>query len=274
MLKMPPRELALASAQSAARPLLPGAGADVEASMLDAVSHGSGLATPDRRDASDSLARPHDPAADPGPELRALFNPFSTAAEQFRSLRCQLSLRMGAPVAGHGQVVAVVGSARGEGRSFIAANLAVSMAQRGGRVLLVDADLRRPRLHRLFGLRAADGLALMLDGRADYRSVRPVAQVPGLHLLPAGAPPAHPLELVERPEFALVMRQLRLRFSHIVVDTPAAADGPDAAVVAANCDAGLLVVQRHHSKMDALQRLLDAMRLAGTPLAGAVLNER
>jgi protein-tyrosine kinase len=271
MLKMPPRELALASATRAARPFLPGAGADVEASMLDAVGQGSGLATPDT---GDMHTRPQDPAADPGPELRALFNPFSPAAEQFRSLRCQLSLRMGAPVAGHGQVVAVVGSARGEGRSFIAANLAVSMAQRGGRVLLVDADLRRPRLHRLFGLRAADGLALMLDGRADYRSVRPVAQLPALHLLPAGAPPAHPLELVERPEFALVMRQLRLRFSHIVVDTPAAADGPDAAVVAANCDAGLLVVQRHHSKMDALQRLIDAMRLAGTPLAGAVLNER
>lgn len=251
---LPPRELALAAA----------------------------AATPERHELGDTVfgddahavAPIDDPAADPGPELGALFNPFGPAAEQFRTLRCELAMRLGAPVAGHGQVIAVVGTERGEGRSFVAANLAVSMAQRGGRVLLVDADLRRPRLHRLFGLRAADGLALMLDGRADYRSVRPVAQRAGLFLLPAGAPPAHPLELVERPEFALVMRQLRLRFSHIVVDTPAASEGPDATVVAGSCDAGLLVVQRHRSRMAALQRLLDALRLAGTPLSGAVLNAR
>jgi protein-tyrosine kinase len=211
---------------------------------------------------------------DPGPELGALHNPFGRVAEQFRSLRSQLSLRLGAPLPSHGQVLAVVGAARGEGRSFIAANLAVSMAQRGGRVLLVDADLRRPRLHRLFGLRAAIGLASMLDGRADYRAVRAVSQLPALHLLPAGAPPAHPLELVERPEFALVMRQLRLRYTHVVVDTPAAEDGPDAALVSANADAALLVVQRHHSRMTALRQLLDALQLAGTPVAGAVANAR
>ncbi len=219
-----------------------------------------------------ALAVADEPAAEPGPELRALFNPFSAGAEQFRVLRSRLSLHMGAPAAGHGQVVAVVGAERGVGRSFVAANLAVSMAQRGGRVLLVDADLRHPRLHRLFGLRAADGLASMLDGRADYRSVRAVASLPALHLLTAGAPPAHPLELVERPEFALVMRQLRLRFSHIVLDTTAACDGPDAAIVAGNADAALLVVQRHRSSMSALHRLQQALHLAGTAVVGAVDN--
>ncbi|MDZ7590578.1 MAG: CpsD/CapB family tyrosine-protein kinase [Rubrivivax sp.] len=213
-----------------------------------------------------------EPAVDPGPELRALFNPFTAAAEQFRTLRSQLSLHMGAPVAGRGQVLAVVGAERGVGRSFVAVNLAVSMAQRGGRVLLVDADLRHPRLHRLFGLRAADGLAAMLDGSADHRSVRAVAPLPALHLLGAGVPPVHPLELVERPEFALVMCQLRLRFSHIVLDTPAACDGPDAAIVSANADGALLVVQRHRSEMAALQRLQQALHLAGTAVVGAVDN--
>jgi capsular exopolysaccharide synthesis family protein len=219
-----------------------------------------------------ALASAAEPAAEPGPELRALFNPFSAGAERFRQLRSQLALHMGAPVAGHGQVLAVVSAERGVGRSFVAANLAVSMAQRGGRVLLVDADLRHPRLHRLFGLRAADGLASMLDGRADYRSVRAVAPLPALHLLTAGAPPAHPLELVERPEFALVLRQLRLRFSHIVLDTPAACDGPDAAIVSGNADGALLVVRRHRSQMSALHRLQQALHLAGTPIVGAVDN--
>jgi protein-tyrosine kinase len=249
MLKMPTRELSLA------RP--------VPAPVPPAVA--------DSRLMAEAAT---EPAAEPGPELRALFNPFGAGAEQFRALRCQIGLRMGAPVAGHAQVLAVVGTERGEGRSYVAANLAVSMAQRGGRVLLVDADLRRPRLHRLFGLRAADGLGSMLDGRADYRSVRTVASLPALHLLPAGAPPAHPLELVERPEFALVMRQLRLRFTHIVLDTPAASEGPDAVVVAANADAALLVAQRHHSRLKALHRLQKSLHLCGTPIIGAVFNQR
>ncbi len=251
MLTKTPPELALASSRPAPR------------GALDTTTFSESLAG--------TLA---EAATDPGPELGALHNPFGRVAEQFRVLRSQLSLRLGAPLPSHGQVLAVVGAARGEGRSFIAANLAVSMAQRGGRVLLVDADLRRPRLHRLFGLRAAIGLASMLDGRADYRAVRAVSQLPTLHLLPAGAPPAHPLELVERPEFALVMRQLRLRYTHVIVDTSAAQDGPDAALVAANADAAVLVVQRHHSRMDALRQLLAALELAGTPVTGAVANTR
>lgn len=241
------------------------------------------LARPVPRQAGDTAAFPDtgagplvpaEPTAEPGPELRALSNPFSAAAEQFRALRSEVALRLGHPAVGHGQVLAVVGAERGVGRSFVAANLAASMAQRGGRVLLVDADLRNPRLHRMFGLRAADGLASMLIGRGDLLGLHTVAALPSLHLLPAGAPPAHPLELVERAELALVLRQLRLRFTHIVLDTPAACDGPDAALVAAHADAALLVVQRHGSRMAALHRLQQALHLAGTPLAGAVFNQR
>jgi protein-tyrosine kinase len=212
-------------------------------------------------------------AAEPGPELAALCNPFGRSAEQFRALRCQLALRLGQPVAGQAQVLSVVGAERGVGRTWVAANLAVSMAQRGGRVLLVDADFRRPQVHRLFGLRAAVGLASMLDGRADYRCLRALPQVHGLHLLPAGAPPAHPLELIERSEFGLVMRQLRLRYTHIVVDTAAGSDGPDAAVVAALGDASLMVLRRHRSPLAGVQALQAALRVAGKPVVGVVFNE-
>jgi capsular exopolysaccharide synthesis family protein len=215
-----------------------------------------------------------EPQAEPGPELRVLRNPFASAAEQFRALRSELLLRMGTPVPAHGQVLAVVGAERGVGRSFVAANLAASMAQRGSHVLLVDADLRRPRLHRFFGLRAADGLAAMLSGGEAGRCVRPVAALPALHLLPAGAPPAHPLELLERPELAFVLRELRQRYTHIVLDTAAACESPDAALVAAHADAALLVVQRHRSATADLRRLQQQLHLAGTAVVGAVFNRR
>jgi capsular exopolysaccharide synthesis family protein len=220
-----------------------------------------------------ALAVP-EPTAQPGPDLRVVHNPFGAMAERFRVLRGELALRLGTPLPAHGQVLAVVGAERGVGRSFVAANLAASMAQRGGRVLLVDADLRSPGLHRLFGLRTAEGLASMLCGRDELAGVHGVASLPALHLLPAGAPPAHPLELIERAEFAFALRRLRLRFSHIVLDTSAGCDGPDAALVAAHADAALVVVQRHRSPMDGLLRLRDALHRAGTSLAGAVVNDR
>jgi protein-tyrosine kinase len=217
---------------------------------------------------------PTEPGAlEPAAGLSSLFDPFGRSAEQFRALRVQIGLRMGRAAAGQGQALAVVSPAHGDGRSWLAANLAASMSQRGGRVLLIDADLRRPRLHRLFGLRNAAGLATMLEGRADYRCLRVVPQVPGLHLLSAGASGGHPLELLERPELALVLQQLRLRFAQIVVDTAASESGPDATVVASCCDASVLVARRHKTRTADARRLVDALALAGKPVAGVALND-
>jgi protein-tyrosine kinase len=210
----------------------------------------------------------------PGPELASFFDPAGRTAEQFRSLRCELGLSLGAPAAGQGQAVAVVGAARGEGRSWVAANLALSMARRGGRVALVDADLRHPRLDRMFGLRAEVGLATMLEARSDYGCMRPVTSVPGLYLMPAGAPTSHSLELLERNGLALVLRQLRTRFTHIVIDTPAAELGPDAVVVASHCDGSLIVARNHHSPLPELHRLKDAIQRVGATVAGVAINER
>lgn len=201
------------------------------------------------------------------PELPTLTDPFGAAAERFRSLRSQLA----AP--GPGALLAVTSLDRGDGRSWCAANLAISMAQRGGPVLLVDADLRSPRQHHIFGLRQPAGLSALLDGRADLGVIHAVPQVPGLYLLSAGAPPPNPLELLERPAFEHLLADLGQRFSQVVLDTPAAARCADAAVLAAHARQTLLVLRRHVSRQDGAQHFVQTLARRGATVAGVMLNE-
>lgn len=206
-----------------------------------------------------SLAR-----RDDNPELVTLNEPFSERAEAFRALRSQLGLRpFGAEktrAQGPQGVWAVISPDGGDGRSYCAANLAVTLAQRGDKTLLVDADLRQPRQHQIFGVDGAGGLSSVLAGRGSARAVRPVPPLPGLSLVPSGAIPPNPLELVERPLFGLLLQEWAADFDHVVVDTPAAAHGADAGVIGAQCGAALLVVRRNRARMADLRALLQSLQ--------------
>jgi chain length determinant protein tyrosine kinase EpsG len=208
-----------------------------------------------------------------GDELVALVDPFGARAEHFRSLRSQLMMRVFAGAAPQ-PALAVISPDVGDGRSYCAANLAVVLAQLGGRTLLVDADLRSPRQHALFQLDNRAGLSSILSGRSDQGAIQPVAAVPSLFVLTAGTTPPNPLELVERASFGLLMRELTAKFDHVVIDTPAAVHGADASVVAARAGAALVVARKDKSRFATLQELVASF--AGTPaqLAGVVFNER
>lgn len=206
------------------------------------------------------------------PELSALNQPFGVQAESFRAIRSQLMMRL----FNEGQerrAIAVVSPDSGDGKTFFAANLAVVLAQLGGRTLLVDGDLRHPRQHDVFGLANQAGLSGILSGRAEAKVIQQVAGVPSLFVLPVGITPPNPLELVERPAFGLLIRELLSKFDHVVVDTPAACYGSDAAVIAARCGAALVVARKDQGRVPALQDLVA--NLAETPavLAGVVFNE-
>jgi protein-tyrosine kinase len=207
-----------------------------------------------------------------GRELVMLAQPFSRQAEALRAIRNRLTRD-----AGRGdrtaQAIAVVSPGRRDGKTFLAANLAVALAQRGGRTVVVDADLRGPRLHELFELEAGSGLAGVLAGRADLQALRPVAGVPGLSVLPAGQVPPNPLELIERPAFAQLLGTLQARFDHVIVDTPAATWGADPFAVADRCQAALLVARRDRVTMAALQTLVATLGEGPARLAGMVVNE-
>ncbi len=206
------------------------------------------------------------------PELVALNQPFSVQAESFRAIRSQIIMRL----FNEGQerhAIAVVSPDSGDGKTYFAANLAVTLAQLGGRTLLVDADLRGPRQHEVFGIDNSAGLSGILSGRAESKVIQQVAGVPSLFVLPVGITPPNPLELVERPAFGLLIRELLSKFDHVVVDTPAAQYGSDSAVIAARCGAALVVARQGKSQVVSLQDLVANLAETPAKLVGVIVNE-
>jgi len=205
-------------------------------------------------------------------ELVALVQPFARQSEVFRAIRSQVIMRVFQPGEPR-RAIAVISPNSGDGKTFFSANLAVSLAQLGGRTLLVDADMRGPRQHELFGLDNGVGLSHILSGRAQTRSIQQVSGVPSLFVLPVGITPPNPLELVERPALALLMRELVSKFDHVVVDTPAAIYGSDFSVIAARCGAALLVARKNAARVGDLQELTTMLDGSPAKLTGVVMNE-
>ena len=206
------------------------------------------------------------------PELVALNQPFGVQAESFRAIRSQIMMRL----FNEGQerrAIAVVSPESGDGKTFFSANLAVTLAQLGGRTLLVDADMRGPRQHQVFGLSNNAGLSGILSGRAESKVIQQVPGVPSLFVLPVGITPPNPLELVERPAFGLLVRELLSKFDHVVVDTPAAQYGSDCAVIAARCGAALVVARQNKSSVNSLEELVSNLAETPAKLAGVIFNE-
>ena len=206
------------------------------------------------------------------PELVALNQPFGVQAESFRAIRSQIMMRL----FNEGQdrrAIAVVSPDSGDGKSFFSANLAVTLAQLGGRTLLVDADMRGPRQHQIFGIDNNAGLSGILSGRAESKVIQQVAGVPSLFVLPVGITPPNPLELVERPAFGLLIRELLSKFDHVVVDTPAAMYGSDCAVIASRCGAALVIARQDKSRIDHLEELVSNLAETPAKLAGVIFNE-
>lgn len=204
------------------------------------------------------------------PELVTLNQPFSAQAEMFRALRSQLISRVFG--VGDRRALAVLSPARGDGRSYVAANLAVVLAQLGGRTLLIDADLRFHRQQQIFALENRAGLSAILAGRSRTRVIQAVEGAPSLYVLPVGVTPPNPLELIERQAFALVIQELSSKFDYVVVDTPAAEVGADAAAIAARCGSGLLVVRQGHSRSAAVRELVDSLSGSPAKVAGLMIN--
>jgi chain length determinant protein tyrosine kinase EpsG len=207
------------------------------------------------------------------PELVTLNQPFSVQAESFRAIRSQMMMRVFIESEGPRPALAVVSPDTGDGKTYFAANLAVALAQLGGRTLLVDADMRGPRQHEVFSLTNNAGLSGILSGRAESQVVQQVSGVPSLFVLPVGITPPNPVELVERPAFGLLVRELTSKFDHVIVDTPALVYGSDATVIAARCGSAIVIARRNESRVGALQDLVAI--LSGTPakLAGVIMND-
>lgn len=206
------------------------------------------------------------------PEVVVAFKPFSNAAEEMRALRSQLMLRGFGTPEGR-KMLSVVSAQSQDGRSFIAANLAVAFAQQGQRTLLVDADFRKPRQDKLFRTPNSAGLAGILAGRVGTEVLSPIAALPGLSVLAAGALPPNPQELISKPAFAQLLQNAIRAFDVVLVDTPAAAAASDAEIIAARAGASLVVARKHKSLLGATRTLAQQLQQGGVVLVGSVLNQ-
>ena len=213
--------------------------------------------------------------------LVTLEQPNSPAAESYRTLRARM-----ARLAGQLDInsVMVVSAGVGEGKSTTAANLAVVLSETGKDVLLVSADLRRPRVHQFFGLPNKSGLAnLLTDASPADKGRRPVADTkqtaselwsvaPHLWVILSGPPPPHPSALMDSDAMRQFLKQQRDLFDFIVLDCPPALVVADALALAPLADAVLVVADAKESDRDAVGRLKEEIEQVGGRIVGAVLN--
>ena len=205
-------------------------------------------------------------------ELVAAYQPASRPVEQLRGLRSQLMLRWFDTEAER-KGLAIVSAGQKEGRSYIAANLAIVFSQLGKRTLLVDADMRLPRQHQLFNLGKRAGLSDMLAGRAGPEAVVGISALQDLSVLPAGAIPPNPQELLGRQEFSKLLQSLGEDFDVIIIDTPPASECSDAHTVAVRAGAALMVARQNRSSVPQMAHLTQGLREFGVTLVGSVLND-
>jgi capsular exopolysaccharide synthesis family protein len=203
-------------------------------------------------------------------ELIAHHYPKSEIAESYRALRTSILLSsLGAPP----QVILITSALPEEGKTTTCLNSGIVLAQQGGKVLVVDADLRRPSLHESLGIRASGGLSTVLAGTttADEVIVRS-PQLPNLFVLPAGPTPPQPAELLGSDLMKQLIQKLRADYHHIVIDTPPALSVTDAVALSVLADSVVLVIRSGGTSKEALRRTRELLLRVNAKVTGVVVN--
>src|SRR5450631_3152268 len=196
--------------------------------------------------------------------------PQSQMAESYRALRTSLLLsNLGAPP----KVIMVTSARPQEGKTTTSINCAVVLAQKGARVLLIDADLRRPSIHKTLGMAPHSGLSNVLTGSATLeKAITQTSILPDLYVLTAGTPPPNPAELLASSYMRDVLAQLREQYDHIVIDTPPSLSVTDAVVLSPRADAVVLVIRAGQTTKQALRRSRDLLTQVNAKVVGVLLN--
>ena len=202
--------------------------------------------------------------------LVVLTNPKSQFAEAFRALRTSLLLS----VAGREpQVVLLTSATPSEGKTTASLNLAAVLAQRDVRVLLIDADLRRPTVHHRFGLNGKIGLTSVLTGSVPLKeAVQVVPDLPSLEILASGPIPPFPTEMLSSDAMRRLLQEARGTYTHVVMDSPPLLSVTDSVVLAREADTVVLIVRHGKSTKHAVRRARDLLLRSGARLAGIALN--
>lgn len=201
-------------------------------------------------------------------ELLPESNPRLAVAEAYRSLRTALLLSSAEEL----KLITVTSAEAGEGKSATSTNLSIVMAQLGKKVLLVDGDLRKARLHRVFKADNTQGLVNSLAAGTHPETVIQKTHVPGLSLLPAGAHPPNPSELLASERMQQLMAWARKTYDFVIIDTPPILAVSDAIVPGANSDGVVLCFRANRIERETARRCTEQVRLAGVKVLGVILN--
>lgn len=203
------------------------------------------------------------------PMLITHYQSGSVGAEAYRGVRT--ALYFSTQGAGH-QVIQVTSPNVSDGKSTLAANLAVSIAQSGKRTLLVDCDFRKPRVHKIFNVPATVGMASVMVGQADLNSAAQPTVVPNLSVMPCGPRPGNPAELLTSPRFKELLEELRMKYDFVLVDTPPVLVVTDPAVVAPRVDGVVLCIRVAKNGRPFAERAREVLGSVGANVLGVVVN--
>ena len=213
-----------------------------------------------------------EPAEGIEPDLASHEDSRSAFSEAFRALRTAILL---ASPEHPPRTIVITSVLPQDGKSTVGVNLATVLTQLGHRVLLIDADLRKPRLHRVFGIEPDIGLSALLSGLSDPDGAVSKTCVSGLDVLTSGPIPPNPSELLGSPRLAALVEQLRAAgpYDHVVVDSPPVASVADPLILAAVADATVLVVRAGRTPREALRVTVERLERARGRTIGVVLND-
>lgn len=203
-------------------------------------------------------------------DLIAHLQPMSGVAENLRTIRTNLSF-MGAD--GGLRAFVITSALPREGKSTVVINLAITLAQSGKKVLLVDTDLRRPRIHRAFGLPSRRGVTTALVGEAAPSDVVLTTEIPGLDIVACGPVPPNPSELLHTEAFRHFVAAMRERYDHVIFDSPPLGAVTDAAILAGQLDGVIIVVKSQSTTREALRVTARQLHDVNARILGAVFND-
>jgi capsular exopolysaccharide synthesis family protein len=217
-----------------------------------------------------SQAKHHLSADAPERDLAVFKDPTSLAAEACRSIRTNM---MFISAQKEFALFSVTSPGPQDGKTTVAINLAVTMAQAGGRVLLIDTDMRKPRIHKSFGLKTEKGISSVLAGDMQLKDAICKSEVPNLDILPCGPMPPNPAELLHTDRFRQILAQCRGGYDRVVLDSPPVAPVTDPAIIGSATDGVVLVLRSGHTTREAAQFARRQLTDAGARILGLVMNQ-
>ena len=211
-------------------------------------------------------------ADEPNPDLITVVQPYSMASENFRLISSNILFSL--PNGKSSKVLAVTSSVTQEGKSFVAANLAISFANGGVKVALVDLDMRKPRLEELFGIKTSDGLSDYILSRVkiDDICVQEVLGIKNLDFFPIGSIPPNPISVLNSSKIPELIEILKERYDLIVVDTPPVLPVADTSRMSNFLDGTLLIVRLNKTPKDAIVESLNILKRSKHNVLGIVIN--